>query len=152
MNIKKKNFHEDDNKTQMNHIKNKSGITSNIIELKLNNQIHNHKNSDFSFNKVSEKNLKKNQSYQNNLLVNKANDNNLLTKIVKGDKNYKNKKEINNQNNANNAFFEVKVLFDRKTNKINNNYFIDNKTTKIHQVHKDNNIKYVSKIFKFFKK
>ena len=137
MNIKKKNFHEDDNKTQMNHIKNKSGITSNIIELKLNNQIHNHKNSDFSFNKVSEKNLKKNQSYQNNLFVNKANDNNLLTKIVKGDKNYKNKKEINNQNNA---FFEVKVLFDRKTNKINNNYFIDNKTTKIHQVHKDNNI------------
>ena len=69
MNIKKKNFHEDDNKTQMNHIKNKSGITSNIIELKLNNQIHNHKNSDFSFNKVSEKNLKKNQSYQNNLYL-----------------------------------------------------------------------------------
>ena len=75
--------------------------------------------------------MKKNKSYQNNLVSNKINDNNLLTKIVKGEKNLKNKKDANDKDNVS---FEVKVIFQRKSNKIENNLLKENKIKNIQQI------------------
>ena len=137
MNIKKKNFYENKNNAFLNSKKIKEEISLNSLETKINNQTHKGKLSDFQINKKYEKHLKKNQTYQNNLTLNKANDNNLLTKIIKGDKNPINKKEINDKDNVS---FEVRVIFDRKTNKIDSNFLKENKNKRIQQNQNENDI------------
>ena len=137
MNINKKDFCENENKTSMNYKKHINGLSSNFIETKFNYPTHKYKNSDFQINKRIENNLKKNKSYQNNLISNKINNNNLLTKIVKGEKNLKNKKDANDKDNVS---LEVKVIFDRKANKIDNNLLKENKIKSIPQLKNEKNI------------
>jgi len=130
MNIKKNNIYENNNKTVMISNKNSVQNTSNF-----NNNRNNKTNS--QINKISEKNSKNNKTLQKNINLNPVNNNNLLNQIIIGDKKNINKKEINNSDNIPS---EVKVLFQRKTNRNNENYLKDNKTGKFSQFKNENNI------------
>ena len=111
--IKKKFSCENENKNLLNPKQNEKEINSNIIGINLNNQELKNKIPDFIINK---KNLIKNQTYQNNLSLIKENENNFLSKIIIGNKNFITKKDENPNNIES---LEAKVIFDRKTNKVN---------------------------------
>jgi len=131
--IKKKFSCENENKNLLNPKQNEKEINSNIIGINLNNQELKNKIPDFIINK---KNLIKNQTYQNNLSLNKENENNFLSKIIIGNKNFITKKDENPNNIES---LEVKVIFDRKTNKVNNNNLLkDTKTKKLKKMEKEN--------------
>ena len=135
MNINKKNFHVNENKNLIIPKQNEKEINSNIIGIKLNNQELKNKNSDHKINKKNEKYLIKNQTYQNNLSLIRLNENNLLSKIITGDKNFITKKDENFKDIES---FEVKLIFDRKANKIDNNLLKDNNTKKLQKIQKEN--------------
>ena len=131
--IKKKFSCENENKNLLNPKQNEKEINSNIIGINLNNQELKNKIPDFIINK---KNLIKNQTYQNNLSLIKENENNFLSKIIIGNKNFITKKDENPNNIES---LEVKVIFDRKTNKVNNNNLLkDTKTKKLKKMEKEN--------------
>ena len=117
MNIKKKHFHEKDNRKLYEQNNNKNEITENLIESKIYNHINKNKNLDFQINdanKETEINMTKNQSNID-------------------DKKFNTKKSNNNN-------CDVKVIFERnnKMKNINENYLKDNRTKKIQKIQKDN--------------
>ena len=65
----------------------------------------------------------------------RLNENNLLSKIITGDKNFITKKDENFKDIES---FEVKLIFDRKANKIDNNLLKDNNTKKLQKIQKEN--------------
>ena len=147
MNIKKKCFYENENKSFINSKKNKKQISANLLESILDNKTHISKNSDNHINKLSEKFLKNNQIAQNSITLNQANNNsNNLNKIAIDDSKNKTNNQINENklNDNDNVSFEVKVLFKRRVKKDFGNYLKKNKTKEIGEILKDNNINNVN--------